>query len=57
MKTPLQLATEHARSIVANRGQWVEPLTWEEIELLVDAVSTTRVYLQSGCDCGCEQAS
>jgi hypothetical protein len=37
MKTPLQLATEHARSIVANRGQWVEPLTWDEVTLLVDA--------------------
>lgn len=36
MKTPLELATEHARSIVRNRGQWVEPLTWQEIELLLN---------------------
>lgn len=42
MKTPLELAVEHARSIVRNCGQWVEPLTWEEIKLLVDVVDSAR---------------
>lgn len=52
MKTPLELATEHARSIVANRGQWVEPLDWREIELLLDE----RQSLEWN-QCDCEDAS
>ena len=38
MKTPLDLALEHARTLVALRGMWCEPLTWEEVKELLDAV-------------------
>lgn len=43
MKTPLELSLEHARTFVALRGQWVEPLTWEEVKVLLDAAETRRI--------------
>jgi hypothetical protein len=55
MKTPLELATEHARAYVHNRGWRVEPLTWEEVRELMKAVYTPReidVILNQGYDPG-----
>lgn len=51
MKTPLELAAEHARAYADNRGWRVKPLSWEEVELLVDAAETSRVNEFDHDDC------
>jgi hypothetical protein len=38
VKTPLELAAERARANLRNRGWRVEPLTWEEVEVLLEHV-------------------
>jgi hypothetical protein len=41
VKTPLELATEHANAYVRERGGRVEPLSWEEVRELLE--STYRI--------------
>lgn len=36
MKTDLELALDHARTYVHHRGVGVEPLTWEEVQELMN---------------------
>ena len=38
MKTPIELAAEHARAYVNNRGWRVAPLTVDEVALLLEYV-------------------
>lgn len=46
MKTPAEQARERADAIVRDRGQWSEPLTWEEVAaLLEDLDRTDEEYL------------
>lgn len=48
MKTPLELAAEHARAYVRNRGWRVEPLSWEEVEVLLEEMQTLN---WNWCEC------
>ena len=48
MKTPLELAAEHARTYVRNRGWRCEPPTWEEVKLLLDELQRMQ---WNQCDC------
>ena len=48
MNTPIELADEHARAYVRSRGWRVAPLTWEEVEVLLEELDWVRL---STCDC------
>lgn len=50
MKTPLDLAIEHARAFVATRGWRTEPLTWEEVAEILRAYDSAAFDV---CSCGC----
>ncbi len=50
MKTELELAAEHAREFVRNRGWRCEPLDWREVGLLLDAMEGRYAEF---CSCGC----
>lgn len=52
MKTALQLALEHARVYARERGGRVEPLTWEEVALILNELS--RAWRN---ECDCEEAA
>lgn len=52
MKTPIELAAEHAYAYVASRGWRVEPLTWEEVKVLLEELDWARLSV-----CGCEDAA
>lgn len=57
MKTPLELATEHARAYVRERGGRVEPLSWEEVGVLLENVrmpSEIRALVNDAVDAGYE---
>ena len=48
MKTELELAAEHAREFVRNRGWRCKPLDWQEVKVLVDEMQQLR---WNQCDC------
>jgi len=49
VKTDLELAVDRARAYVRNRGWRVEPLTWDEVKVILD--EATRIPY-----CECEES-
>lgn len=55
MKTDEERARQRAEDYVRDRGWRHEPLTWEEVAVLLDGLGRVRVFVSH--ECGCQDVA